>query len=243
MKKLYERSEITFALTWIAVYVFGMSVFEEVSVKIGIESIAAVLFALAISVVLVAFLKGNALLESYGLCKGKAAAKQFLYYIPLVVVTSVNLWNPLGMNYDAPGTIFFVLKMLCVGFLEELLFRGFLFRAMQKDSLKWAIIVSSVTFGLGHIINLLNGSGMELVENVMQIISATAFGFLFVVIFYHGGSLLPCILSHSLLNASSGFSMGWGVPWIEWTKHIVLCIIVVAYTLVLLKTLPKKTDL
>ena len=51
--------------------------------------------------------------------------------------------------------------MLCVGFAEEVIFRGFLFRAMEKDNVKTAIIGSSVTFGLGHVLNLVNGSGMR----------------------------------------------------------------------------------
>lgn len=55
-------------------------------------------------------------------------------------------------------TALYVLSMLCVGFIEELIFRGFLFKAMAKDGIKSAIIVSSITFGLGHIINLVNGA-------------------------------------------------------------------------------------
>jgi hypothetical protein len=38
--------------------------------------------------------------------------------------------------------------------IEEVIFRGFLFKALQKDKLSVAIIVSSVTFGFGHIVNL-----------------------------------------------------------------------------------------
>ncbi|MBE6917984.1 MAG: CPBP family intramembrane metalloprotease [Ruminococcaceae bacterium] len=243
MKKFYEKSKLGFALMLIGVYVVGMSVFEEISRAIGVESLAAAVFALGLSGFLFLFLKRNGLLGEYGLCKTDVPAGRFLYYLPLIVVTGVNLFNPLGMNYDLPGMVFFILKMLCVGFLEELIFRGFLFKAMERDSLKWAVIVSSVTFGLGHIMNLLNGSGMDVVDNLVQIVSAIAFGFLFVVIFHRGGSLLPCILSHSLLNACSAFSREWGAPWIEWTKHILLCLIVVGYTLILLKTLPKKTDL
>ena len=67
----------------------------------------------------------------------------------------------------------FVIKMLCVGLLEELIFRGFLFKAMCRESIRWAVVVSSVTFGLGHILNLVNGSGMSLAENLVQIIKCT----------------------------------------------------------------------
>lgn len=239
MKKLYEKTELGFALLCIGVYVIGMSVFEEISKSIGIESVAAAAFAIVLSVVLVCFLKCNKLMEKYGLCKAKLPAWRFLYYIPLLVITSANLWNPLNLNYTAEGTVFFIIKMLCVGFLEELIFRGFLFKAMSKDSLKWAIIVSSVTFGLGHIINLLNGSGMQLGENLFQIVTAVMFGFLYVLIFYRGGSLLPCILSHGIFNSCSAFSVD--EPG-NWTVRIALCVLVIGYTCILLKTLPKKKE-
>lgn len=95
--------------------------------------------------------------------------------------------------------------MLCVGFLEEMIFRGLLFAAIAKDNVKSAIVISSVTFGIGHIINLFNGSGMELVNNLCQIVFAIAVGFLLVTIFYRGGSLLPCILVHSAINTLGTF--------------------------------------
>ena len=43
--------------------------------------------------------------------------------------------------------------MLCVGFMEEVIFRGLLFKAIAKDNAKMAIVISSVTFGLGHVLN------------------------------------------------------------------------------------------
>ena len=54
----------------------------------------------------------------------------------------------------------------------------------MKNILQKSIwMVSSVTFGLGHIINLINGSGMGLAENLVQIFFAVLIGFLYVIIF------------------------------------------------------------
>jgi membrane protease YdiL (CAAX protease family) len=94
--------------------------------------------------------------------------------------------------------------MLCVGVIEEVIFRGFLFRAMSKDNLIAAIIVSSITFGFGHIVNLL--SGAEVLSTLLQIAYATAAGFMFTILFYKSGSLLPCIAAHGLVNAASVFA-------------------------------------
>ena len=96
--------------------------------------------------------------------------------------------------------------MFCVGFLEEMIFRGFLFKAMAKDNIKSAIIVSSVTFGIGHIVNLINGSGAELLPNLLQVIYAMAIGFTFVIIFHKTKSLLVCIVTHGIFNGLSAFA-------------------------------------
>ena len=235
MKKFYEKSELGFALVWIGIYCVGMSVFDEISRSIGVESSATAVFAVIVSLFLFFWLKKNGKLERFGLCKPTASVKAFLFYIPLLVITSKNLWGGVAMHYDAAGTVCFIVKMLCVGFLEELIFRGFLFKAMSRDSIKWAVVVSSVTFGLGHIINLINGSGMGLAENLAQIFFAVLIGFLYVIIFWRGGSLWPCVISHGVFNSLSAFS-GEGEGMIQ---LVILCILTVAYAMVLLKTLPK----
>ena len=41
----------------------------------------------------------------------------------------------------------------------EIIYRGLLYRAIEKDSVKQAIVISAITFGAGHIVNLLTGQG------------------------------------------------------------------------------------
>ncbi len=238
MKKLYEKSELGFALVWIGIYCVGMSVFDGISRSTGVESSASAVFAAAISLFLFFWLKKHGKLERFGLCKPAAPAKAFLFYLPLLVITGFNLWSGAEMRYDAAGTVCFIVKMLCVGFLEELIFRGFLFKAMSRDGIKWAVVVSSVTFGLGHIINLINGSGMGLTENLVQIVSAVLIGFLYVIIFWRGGSLWPCVISHGVFNSLSAFSAADEPVY----QIVILCALAVAYAAVLLKTLPKPEN-
>ena len=76
---------------------------------------------------------------------------------------------------------------------------------MAKNDIKSAVLVSSITFGIGHLVNLINGSGAELLPNLLQVIYAMAAGFLFVMIFYKTKSLIPCILTHGVFNALSVF--------------------------------------
>ena len=135
----------------------------------------------------------------------------------------------------------YALSMLFVGFLEELIFRGFLFNAMLKDGTKSAIIVSSVTFGIGHIVNLFNGSGATLVPNLCQVVSAIAIGFLFVVMFYRGKSIIPCILAHQFINVTSFFANESAIDdTTRIVQSLIICAIALIYAAVLLKTLPKR---
>lgn len=241
MKKLYEKSEQTFAIVWIVIYCILQSLANPLNEKIGIEYSASAIFCIVQSTVLFVFIRKNNLLKRYGLCKSSFAPRYFLYYVPLFILATGNLWNGIAVNYSPWESVCRIICMLCVGFIEEVIFRGFLFKAIAKDNLKSAIIISSVTFGMGHLVNLFNGSGMDLVSNLCQISFAIAVGFLFVTIFHRGGSLLPCIITHSAINTLSTFANEVGFT-VE--KHIirvlVMIVLTIAYTLILTKTLPKR---
>ena len=206
MEKLYKKSEIWFAVTWIIAYVVLASTGDNISADIGILKIVTLPILIILSVMLFLFVKRNGLSKKYGLCKSEIPASKMLYYIPLLILLTANLWYGVAMNVSPLETALYILSMLCVGFLEEMIFRGFLFNAMAKDGVKSAIIVSSVTFGIGHMVNLFNGSGAELLPNLLQVIYAVAIGFTFVMIFYKTKSLIPCILTHSIFNSLSSFS-------------------------------------
>lgn len=140
----------------------------------------------------------------YGLCRVNNP-KKFLYFIPLYLIATVNIWPGISINNSNLEIIFYILTMINVGFIEEIIFRGFLFKAIEKDNVNKAIIISAVTFGIGHIINLINGA--DFIPTLIQIIYAIALGFLFVIIFYKSKSLIPSILTHSLINSLSIFGV------------------------------------
>lgn len=241
MKKLYEKNELTFAIVWIAVYCVLQSLANPLNKIVGIEYSASAAFCILQAVVLFAFIRKNNLQKRYGFCKSPVPAKRFLYYVPLVILASGNLWNGFALNYSSAEIICRIVCMLLVGFLEEVIFRGLLFRALAKDNIKSAVIISSVTFGIGHIINLFNGSGMDIAENLSQIVFAVAVGFLLVTIFYRGGSLIPCILVHSAINTLGTFANDTDFTTKMHLLHIaVLIVITVIYTLILTRTLPKS---
>ena len=117
------------------------------------------------------------------------------------------------------------MTMVNIGFIEEIIFRGFLFRMMAKNNVKSAIVVSAITFGVGHIINLFNGA--ELLPTLLQVAYAASVGYLFVIIFYKSKSLVPCIVTHALVNSLSIFNVENTVS--MYVAPIFLIIIPLAY--------------
>ena len=201
MRKLYEKDEIMFAVLWILVYCFALN---PIRGNLGDDSIWMTIVLLVIAALATVFIKKNRLEKKYGLTGWPRNTKRYLFFIPMWILATGNLWGGLGIAYDGMGQVFAVVSMILVGYVEEVIFRGFLFKALiSKNGIKPAIIISSVTFGLGHIINLL--SGQASLETVIQIFFAIAWGFIFTFVFYKCGSLIPCIIAHSLIDVFSLF--------------------------------------
>lgn len=200
MKKLYETSEIWFAVGWILIYVIVMGNLKN---SFGDESIITLLGLLAIAAGITFFIVRNGLTEKYGLKKVKNCRK-YLYFVPFVFLAAVNFWAGVKLHYPLGQQITAVLSMALVGYAEEIIFRGLLFKAIEKENVTRAIIISAVTFGAGHIVNLLTGQSSA--ETFLQMAYAIAIGFTFVMVFHKSGSLVPCIITHSLIDMTSTFS-------------------------------------
>ena len=201
MNKIFEKHETLFCMMLIIIYIVVNSVCVQ---NFGYTSSVSFIVNTILSVCLVSIVLSLKKSAYYGFTKVRNL-KKYLYFIPLAVVISVNLWNGFNINDSASEIVFHILTMINIGFIEELIFRGFLFKMMAKSSIKSAIIVSSLTFGIGHIVNLLNGA--DLIPTLMQICYATAIGYLFVIIFHKSKSLVPCIVTHCLVNSLSIFNV------------------------------------
>ena len=234
MKRLYDKNELTFALIWIGIFVVLLSIGDNLSAAIGIEKILTMPLSIVVTVVLHRWISKHNLKEKYGLCPFSANLKTYLFFIPLVLLMSVNLWWGIAANFTYLETIFYIVSMLCVGYIEEVIFRGFLFKAIAGNNVKQAIIISSITFGMGHIVNLLNGS--PLFDTLLQIFYAAAVGFVFTIIFYKSNSLWPCIITHSVVNALSAFMNEAKVTAMDnVVASIFMCVVSIAYAVYILK--------
>ncbi len=239
LKKLYDTSKIWFAVAWIVAYCVLMSVGDALSEWFGVRKLFSLAVGLVLSVVLLFFFRKYGLRKIYGLCRANLSARTMLYYIPLVLLLTANFWNGVAVSHDMLETVLYILTMLCVGFLEEVIFRGLLFEAMRKDSPRAAVIVSSVTFGIGHIINLINGSGVALLPNLLQVVYATAAGFMFVMIYCRTKSLMACIVTHGLFNAFSVFAVEAQTTGRQVLSCLLLTLISGAYAIYLAATAKK----
>ena len=240
MYRLYKKNESWFAVLFIIIYVVGISITDSVSKSVGIPKSVTSLFCIVLFAIIFLFIQKHKLFTYYGLCKSNLPAKKVLYYFPLVVIASVNLWFGVKMNFTLIETLLYILSMLFVGFLEEVIFRGFLFQAMCKDNVKTAVIVSSITFGIGHIVHLFNGSGAELIPNLCQVCYAIAIGFMFVTLFYRGKSLWPCIIMHGVFNSLSAFSNKEMAEIYRIPIAIILIVVSSGYSLFLIKRTSKS---
>ncbi len=201
MEKLFEKHESLYCVLLIVSYVIINSYCIQ---NWGITDYRSTIVNTVFSVLLIALMVALKRVKYYGICKIQNI-KKYLFFIPLILISSVNLWNGININNSSDEILFHILTMINVGFIEEVIFRGFLFKMMEKDNIKSAIAVSAITFGIGHIVNLFNGA--DLIPTLMQVGYATAIGYLFVIIYYKSKSLIPCIITHMAVNSLSIFNV------------------------------------
>ncbi len=200
MKQFLEKNETLLSIALIVLYIVINSFCIN---NFGITDFRSAIINTAFSLMLLALILTLKRRKYYGLTAVKNI-KDYLYFVPLALIVSVNLWGGININNTLDEIIWHIVNMLNIGFIEEIIFRGFLFKMMARDNVKLAISVSAITFGIGHILNLFNGA--DVIYTVMQILYAISIGYLFVIIFYKSGSLIPCIIAHSVMNALSIFN-------------------------------------
>lgn len=114
--------------------------------------------------------------------------------------------------------------------VEELLFRGVLFRLLRKwIAFPWAMLISSVVFGAYH-------------GNIVQFIYATICGMLLAYLYEKYDSIFATILSHVSMNVFSIILTQTGVfPWIMDSSLKVLFVIAICgvISVIVLRALQK----
>ena len=225
MEKAFKKHETLFTIALIILYVVINSYIIQ---NYGTKSYQSVIINTILSFLLIILVIVLNRVKYYGITKPNNY-KKFLYFIPLFIISLFNLRRGIHINNTSSEIIFHILTMINIGFLEEMLFRGFLFKMMERNNAKTAIIVSSITFGIGHIVNLLNGA--DLVPTLLQVCYAIAIGYMLVMIFYKSKSIMPCIIFHAVFNCLNIFATGES----SIVSNIILIVMCLAYTLYIIK--------
>ncbi|MBR3879880.1 MAG: CPBP family intramembrane metalloprotease [Clostridia bacterium] len=140
----------------------------------------------------------------------------------------------------APMLLLLLLECIMVGFFEEMAFRGVIFLGILKknpESKLWqflSIVLSSVIFGLVHLVNLLESSPSAV---FLQIGYSALIGAMCAVILLKTANIWLCVVIHGLYNFAGAVipRMGEGRVWDTLTVvlTVIVSLAVVAYMIIL----------
>lgn len=229
MRKLYEKKPVLFAVLFIVLY---CAVTIPIRGEYGDGSIQSLLGLSAVAATIAVVSSLIPLWKRLGVAAKPQNVRLCLCFLPMILLATGNVWDGFVMHYNGAALWYAIGSMALVGFVEEMIFRAFLFRALlRKDGPRVAVIVSAVTFGIGHIVNLL--AGIPTAENLMMVVFAVAWGFVFTMVYYKSGSLLQCILIHAVVDVLSVVSAE--TTWGSWLYIGATVVIGGAYSLYLAK--------
>ena len=120
-------------------------------------------------------------------------ATRFLYYVPLIIVALAAFASGI-MSDDSGLFIPNLIFTLGIGLTEELYFRGIICNMWKEKETK-AIIISSVLFGMSHLLNVMGGAGLA--ETLLQMAFAFTYGVVMAFVILRTKSIWPCILLHA----------------------------------------------
>lgn len=104
-----------------------------------------------------------------------------------------------GVSYPGMGRLVLYLALaLLVGFVEETYFRGMMLRALLRRGPWQAVIISSLFFGILHLLNA--AAGANLAATLLQVVYAVAIGLMYAALALRTQTILPLIVTHGLTD-------------------------------------------
>lgn len=200
----FERHPVWTSVLSIVVLVLAYGVSGAVLMRRGIADISPVLVPnLVIGLGIVAYLAIRRRQRELFWQRPQGFAKAAWVYGALGVIllmTAVGSWiSAGGFQVDGPGRLgYYLLLALGVGLLEELLFRGILVRAWMRKGERFAVVVSSVLFGVVHLSQLMGGQTGVL--TILQIVFAAVWGFAMANLVVASRSVWFAVAFHALYD-------------------------------------------
>ncbi len=236
MNKLMEKNAIRHAVIWIAIYVVLVNLGGMISEEVGIVDSVTSAFVVLLSLFLLKYLKENHWIEKFGLRKiAQEDMQKTFFYLPLVLLLLIQLLGGVKSDISITEVVVTCVMMMGVGFIEELIFRGFLMDAIWKKSGRnRAIVISGLAFGFGHIVNLFRGYGY--VEQITQILVAGGIGIVLALLVASTKNIVPGILFHIVFNVMGTFSRPSETAQTAYSLILIL-VVCAGYSLYLLKSI------
>lgn len=203
MKKLFEKKAVLHSLVWLGLYLVLNTVTGNVASAMKVtdsETISAIPnFILA--VICFIYLKKTGISNEIGLLtKPTEKASAMLLYIPLLALPCLNLIYGINTSLTAIQVIVYLVMYIGVGFMEEVIFRGLMFKGLDKKWNRYIVVAFiSFTFAIGHIVSMA-AIGMTGSDALLQIINAFVVGFMFMLVILASGNLTICIVAHIMYN-------------------------------------------
>jgi membrane protease YdiL (CAAX protease family) len=201
----YHKIMILSLITLMVIFAFvDFQLYENTKTQTMItNSILRTLGGLILIVILIGFGEQKIL-------KFKNVWKSLLIMIPAFIVSVNNF--PIIAFLDGRAILtepvyqvyLYLIECFSVGFFEEIVFRGILLILLLKkfknhpNKVLLSIVISSVIFGLSHIVNLFYG--LSLGDTMLQIMYSFLVGMLWAIMFLRTGNLWLTMLLHATFN-------------------------------------------
>lgn len=208
MRKIWKYIEIFFLCVSIIILLISNSLKFDDSPVMGYDKLIAdiIISLLCFILIIILNIKGTAGFNKKGFLKG------LILGIPFIVIGLGSvIFSNIGIDIknikliSISNTLLFTINMLFIGINEELWMRGLIFNGLTykyKNSIWKPIIISSLIFGIVHIVNIFFVNPITL---IVQIINAMAGGILFATIFIKSKNIYSVIVIHALTDFLSLF--------------------------------------
>lgn len=122
-------------------------------------------------------------------------------WFPVLVLLSLSSLMILSGLPSSTVILWVAFNTFLVGFSEEVMFRGVLFRALLENMAVWpAIITTTILFGAVHSLNGFNTGDWS--GALLQSVTAAMSGLIFIAIVIRTGSIWPAIIYHFLWDCA-----------------------------------------
>ncbi len=195
-------------------------------------------FALSALIAVLIMSRSNYSMSDYGFTlKADYSFGRFLGFLPLVLVTGVIFIAGIDTTLSLDFYVAVLLYVLAASINEELYFRGLILRVLRAKGTGFAVILSSILFGLAHLGSLTAGKGLE--HTLLLIFFSALFAIVSALLVVATGSIIVPIVWHFGHNLVSSITM-------ETTPQVTLalvgfqCIILLGYAIYLWQKLSHR---